>query len=53
MADAYATQHRETLLAGALRAVERSPELQRMLERKTLKLSAKQKAAVSWHFFCS
>jgi hypothetical protein len=34
MADAYATQHRETLLAGALRAVERSPELQRMLEKE-------------------
>jgi hypothetical protein len=34
MAEAFATKHRETLLAGALRAVERSPELQRMLEKE-------------------
>ena len=34
MAETFIGNHRDKLLAGALRAIERSPELQRMLEKE-------------------
>ena len=34
MAEAFVGNHRDKLLAGALRAIERSPELQRLLEKE-------------------
>jgi hypothetical protein len=34
MAEAFAEKHREALVAGALRLIERSPELQRMLAKE-------------------
>jgi hypothetical protein len=34
MAEAFIDNHRDKLLAGALRAIERSPELQRLLEKE-------------------
>ena len=34
MADQFVENNRDKLLAGALRLIERSPELQRMLERE-------------------
>jgi hypothetical protein len=34
MAEAFIDNHRDKLLAGALRAIERSPELQRLLDKE-------------------
>jgi hypothetical protein len=34
MAETFIDNHRDKLLAGALRAIERSPELQRLLEKE-------------------
>jgi hypothetical protein len=34
MAEVFIDNHRDKLLAGALRAIERSPELQRLLEKE-------------------
>jgi hypothetical protein len=34
MAEQFVVNNRPALLAGALRTIERSPELQRMLEKK-------------------
>ena len=34
MAEAFIDNHRDKLLAGALRAIERSPELRRLLEKE-------------------
>ena len=49
MADAFVDNHRDKLLAGALRAIERSPELQRLLEKEQLEWAMRiaQSQAVS------
>ena len=52
MAEAFVGNHRDKLLAGALRAIERSPELQRLLEkeqREWAKRIAKQGGHIPSH----
>jgi hypothetical protein len=56
MAEAFVGNHRDTLLAGALRAIERSPELQRMLEKEQREWAqriAKQSGRILDHYAIS